>query len=176
MLWKREVRMREYDFGSRGSQKRSRYRHPENKRQCFLSAEEQLFHSISGRAPLPELLNSICSALDRAIGNVVSLISLRDGDTADGPALAKNAKHFGLYPFCSAGIFAENDELLGSLETYSCVPRSPSKAERYLIERARCLAAITIRRYNEAGDQEKRPIRVYRPTSGYVLQWPCSLN
>jgi hypothetical protein len=168
--------MNEYDFGSRGSQKRSRHRHSENKGQYVLSAEEQLFQSISARAPLPEILNSICGALDRDIDNVVSLISLGDDSATDVAAMAENAKHFGLYPFCSAGIFAENDELLGSLEMYSCVPGSPSIAELHLIERATCLAAIAIERCNEVGEHENRRIQAYRPVPGHVLEWPSSMN
>jgi hypothetical protein len=164
--------MNEYGFGSRGSEKRSKHRHSENKGQCVLSAEEQLLQLISARAPLPELLNSICGALDCDIGNVVSLISLREDDRADGAAMARNARHFGLYPFCSAGVFVENDELLGSLEMYPCVPGSPSVEELSLIERATCLAAIAIERCNEAGDHENRRIRAHRPVPEYVLEWP----
>jgi hypothetical protein len=168
--------MNEYGFGLRGSQKRSRHRHSESQDQYLLSAEEQLFQSILARAPLPELLNNICGALDRDIGNVVSLISLRDDSTTDVAAMAGNAKHFGLYPFCSAGIVAENDELLGSLEMYSCVPGGPSIEELHLIERATCLAAIAIQRCNEAGDRENRSIQAHRPTPGYLLEWPSSMN
>lgn len=168
--------MNEYRFGSRESQKRSRHRHSENKGQYLLSAEAQLLQSISARAPLAELLNKICGALDHDIGNVVSLISLRDDSTTDVAAMAKNAKHFGLYLFCSAGVFAENDELLGCLEMYACVPGNPSVEELHLIERATCLAAIAIRRCNEAGDHENSPIHAHRPTPGYVLEWPSSID
>lgn len=53
--------------------------------------------------------------------------------------------------FCTEGVFAENDELLGSLEMYCCDPRSPSADELQLIERAKCLAALAIKRDFEAG-------------------------
>lgn len=147
--------MNKYGFGSRGLQKRSRHRNCENKSRYLLSAEEQPIQSIPAAAPLRELLNRICSALDRDIGN---------------------AKHFGLYPFCSAGVFSENDEFLGSLEAYSCVPGSPSIEELALFERATCLAAVAIELYNEASHHENRHIPAHRPVPGYVLEWPCSLN
>jgi hypothetical protein len=139
-----------------------------NKSRHLLSTEEQRFSIDFSPCAGPELLNRICRALDRDIGNVVSLICLRDDDTADGAA--GNAKHFGLYPFCSAGGFAENDELLGVRSW------QPSIEELKLIERATCLAAIAIQRYNEAGDHGNCRVRAHRPVPGYVLEWPCSLN
>jgi hypothetical protein len=144
--------------------------------QFLLSGEERILQSISASAPLPEVLNGICSALDSHIGNVVSLICLREDDAADLTAMARNPKNFGLYTFCSAGVFAENDELLGSLEMYCCVPRSPSLEEIHLIERAACLAAIAIIRYMERGDDGKCGIDGHQPPQGYVPNWPDSMN
>ena len=88
--------------------------------------EEQIIRSILARASLPKVLNRICGALDYEIGNVVSLVSLPHDDGTDLDAIAWNPEHFGLYSFCSAGIFDETDDLLGSLEIYCCVPRAPS--------------------------------------------------
>jgi hypothetical protein len=144
--------MNEYDFGSRDrAQKPKGYGNFDEKIQYLLGAEEQLLQSISARAPLPEVLNGICSALDRQIGNVVSLISLPGDDASELAAIAMNAAIFGLHTFCSAGLVAENDEVLGSLEMYCSVPRSPSAREFQLIERGKCLAAIAIKLHNEAG-------------------------
>jgi hypothetical protein len=70
-----------------------------------------------------------CNALDCQIGNVVSFISLPGNDAKELAAIALKAEVFGLYTFCSEGVVAENDELLGSLEMYCSVPRSPSAAE-----------------------------------------------
>ena len=123
----------------------------DDKIEYLLNTEEQLLQSISARAPLPEVLNGICSALDRQIGNVVSLISLPGDDASELAAIAMNAPLFGLHTFCSAGLVAENDEVLGSLEMYCSVPRSPSAREFQLIERGKCLAAIAIKLHNEAG-------------------------
>ena len=123
----------------------------EDKIQYLLSAEEQLLQSISSGERLSGVLNGICSALDRQIGNVVSLISLPGDDASELAAIAMNAALFGLHTFCSAGLVAENDEVLGSLEMYCSVPRSPSAREFQLIERGKCLAAIAIKLHNEAG-------------------------
>ncbi len=144
--------MNEYDFGSRDrAQKPQGHGNFDEKIQYLLGAEEQLLQSISARAPLPEVLNGICSALDRQIGNVVSLIYLPGDDASELAAIAMNATLFGLHTFCSAGLVAENDEVLGSLEMYCSVPRSPSAREFQLIERGKCLAAIAIKLHNEAG-------------------------
>jgi hypothetical protein len=169
--------MNEHDFGSRDrAQKRKADRHFDDKIQYILSAEEQLLRSISSRAPLPKVLNEICTALDCQIGNVVSLISPPGNDASELATIAMNAVNFGLYTFCSEGVVAENDELLGSLEMYCSVPRSPSASEFQLIERAKCLAAIAIKRHNEASHQGNCGIRENRPVRGGVLEWPVSMN
>ena len=81
-----------------------------------------------------------------------------------------NATLFGLHTFCSARVVAENDELLGSLEMYCCAPRSPSAGEFQLIERAKCVAAMAIKRHNEAGHHG------YGLVPGRVLELPVSVN
>jgi hypothetical protein len=169
--------MDKYDSGSRDRpQKCKAHRNFDDKIQYLLSAEEQLLQSISTDAPLPEVLNGICSALDCQIGNVVSLISLPGDDASDLAEIAMNAALFGLYTFCSEGVVAENDELLGSLEMYCNVPRSPSASEFQLIERAKCLAAIAIKLDKEADHQGHCGMRGNRPVRGRVLEWPVSMN
>ena len=169
--------MNEYEFGSRHrSQKRKAHRNFDDKIQYLLSVEEQLLQSISVRAPLQEVLNGICSALDCQIGNVVSLICLPGDDASELAAISMNAELFGLYTFCSEGVVAEKGELLGSLEMYCCVPRSPSLEEFQLIERAKCLAAIAIKLYNEEDHQGNCGMRGNRPVRGRVLEWPVSMN
>jgi GAF domain-containing protein len=120
--------------------------------QYLLRAEEQLLHSISARMPLAEILQQICDALNAEIGNVISLASLPN-DNADGLAtIVKSAGIFGLHKFCSAPVVGGNDEALGSIEMYCCVPRRPFLGEISLIERATCLAAIAIKRHNATRD------------------------
>jgi hypothetical protein len=114
--------------------------------QCLLWAEEEILLSISSRAPLWEVLNGICTALDCQIGNVVSFVSLPADDAEELATIARNAALFGLFVFSSEGIVAENGELLGSLEMYCCASRCPSASESELIERAMCLAVMAIQR------------------------------
>ena len=148
----------------------------EDKIQYLLSAEEKVLQSISTGAPLPGVLNGICSALDFQIGNVVSLISLPEDDPSELAAIAMDAAFFGLYTFCSEGVVAENNEQLGSLEMYCSSPRSPSPRESQWIERAKCLAAIAIKLDQEAAHQGHGSLRENRPARGRVHEWPVSMN
>jgi hypothetical protein len=169
--------MNKYNLGSRGRpQQRKAHRNDGERIKYLLSAEEQLLRSISARAPLPEVLNGICSALDCQIGNVVSLISLPSDDVGDLATITVNAALFGLHTFCSEGVVAENEELLGSLEMYCTAARSPSASEFQLIERAKCLAAIAIKLDKEAGHQSDRGLCEDGPARERVLEWPHSLN
>ncbi|MHB8501920.1 MAG: hypothetical protein ACYDCG_16585 [Candidatus Acidiferrales bacterium] len=169
--------MNEYSFGSGGRpQKNETHRNCDDKVRYNLDAEEQLLRLIFSRAPLAEVLNGICIALDCQIGNVVSLISLPDDGASELGAIAANATLFGLYAFCSGGIVAENHEHLGALATYCSVPRNPSPGELQLIERAMCLAAIAIKFDQEAGRQSNCSMLGKKPMKAAVLEWPVSFN
>jgi hypothetical protein len=150
--------------------------HFEGKVQYLLEAESQILRSIAVRAPVPLILNEICTALDCQIGNMVSLISLPEDDVADTAEIARNAALFGLCIFFSGGIFGEGDEEIASLEMYSCTARDPSSHEIQLIGRAACLAAIAM-------ECDSRPVHSVNPClprkepmRGSVLRWPVSLN
>ena len=151
-------------------------RSSDDKIQYLIRAEERLLQSISARTPLLEVLDRICSAINSQIGNMVSLISLPGHDVTDHAAIARIAALFGLHAFCSSGVVAENDELLGSLEMYSCVRRRPSAREFQLIERATCLAAIAIKRHNATNHHSYGCFHENRPVRGRVLEWSLSMN
>ena len=169
--------MNEYHSRSRHRSQILRLRRSsDDKIQYSLQAEEQLLHSISACIPLREVLDNICSALDLQIGNIYSLICLPGDDVTDHAEIARIAALFGLHAFCSAGVVAENHELLGSLEMYCCVPRRPSAREFQLIERATCLAAIAIKRHNETSHHGYGCIQGNRPVRGRMLEWPVSMN
>jgi hypothetical protein len=171
------AQMNEYDSGSGATpQKRNAQPSLDGKTQYLLRAEEELLQAISSHASLPKILNEICSALDFQIGNVVSLITLPGEDPTDLAAIAINAAHFGLHTFCSEGIAAENVELLGFLEMYCSVERDPTAEEVQLIERAKCLAAIAIKRHNEASDQDDGGGHGNQGARKRVLEWPASRN
>jgi hypothetical protein len=168
--------MNEYDFSSGGKvQRRKADHHAEEKVQFASGLEENVLQSISSRAPLPKLLNEICGLLDCQIGNVVSLISLPGDDAGDLAEIAMNAALFGLHTFCSEGIFDESD-MLGFLEMYCTVARSPNAREFELIERAMCLAAVAIKRHNEASAQGNCGLRGTTFVRGPLLKWPDSMN
>ena len=142
----------------------------------LMRAEEEILLSISAGASIAEVLNRICNALDCEIGNVVSLVSLLDDDTTDNAAVAGSAKQFGLYKFCSIGVVAGNQELLGTLEMYSCKPRLPSARELDSIKRAGCLAAIAIERGDKALEDANAVAAKMRPARKRVLEWPATVN
>ena len=169
--------MGEYNSGRRDeSQERKAHDHSDDKIQYLWKAEERLLQLISNRTPLPKVLNEICSALDCQIGSVVSLISLPGDDAGELAAIAMNATLFGLHTFCSEEIVTESGELLGFLEMYTGVARCPSSDEARFIERAKCLAAIAIKRHNEAGPQGSRDARGNRQVRRSAFEWPTSLN
>jgi hypothetical protein len=141
----------------------------DNKLKYLLRAERQ---PLEAR----RILDGVCNALDCQIGNVVSFISMEETEANKLSAMAMSAELFGLYTFRSEALVAENDETLGSLEMYCCVPRSPSAAEIQRIERAACLAAIAIQFDPEAEHQGKYELGGNRPVRGPVIERPVSIN
>jgi hypothetical protein len=169
--------MNEYDFSSGGKLQRRKSGHDVGEKVRYASSlEERVLQSISARAPLPKILNEVCSILDNQIGNVVSLISLLGDDTGDLEAIGRNAVLFGLYTFCSEGVFGEGNELLGFLEMYCSVARTPNSSEAHLIARALCLAAIAIKRHNQAGIQGHFGPLDAAPVRGPLQEWLVSMN
>ena len=120
----------------------------------LLREEEQILHCISTRAPLQDVLEGICGALDYQIGSVISFISLPGDNEHALCAIATKAANLGLSNFCTQNVFSEDSQQLGWLEMYSFERRSPSAREFQLIERAICLAAIAIQREYE---KKQRP-------------------
>jgi len=151
-------------------------RYSENRIQYLLKGEEQIFQSISARAPISTILDDICNALDCQIGNTVSLISVPNNNVMSAAETSRSAALFGLHIFSSVVIGAESGEELGSLETYCCVSRNPSPREFQLIERAVCLAAIAIKRHRENCDGDNCRMHGVRSARGYVAEPPTSMN
>jgi hypothetical protein len=147
---------------------------PEIKSQYVLKAEGKILQAISARAPVPETLNEICSALDCQIGNSVSLISTSTGRDTSAAGTARTAARFGMYVFSSAQIIGDFGEEVGSLQTYCRDSRTPSTNELHLIERALHLAALAITRENQAVHRANSRIAENRPVRRRVLEWPVS--
>ena len=122
------------------------------KKQTDLLGERNILDLISMGAPLPEVLNNLCTAIDLQIGNIVSVMLLPDDTERDFKSIAKGALQFGLHLYWSADIPLRDEDVLGSFEMYCCVPRTPTAFELKLIERATHLAALAIQRYY--GDED----------------------
>ncbi|HKN75153.1 MAG TPA: hypothetical protein VJW94_08245 [Candidatus Acidoferrum sp.] len=122
------------------------------KKQTDLLGEENILDLISTGAPLPEVLNNLCTAIDLQIGNIVSVMLLPDDRDRDFRTIAHGALQFGLHLYWSADIPLWDEDVLGSFEMYCCVPRTPTAFELKLIERATHLAALAIRQYHGEED------------------------
>src|SRR5947209_8770163 len=99
---------------------------------------------------LDRILQKICEAVNCEIGNIVSVILLADAHCEEIANIGKSAAVFGLHRFLSAAVVGGDDEVLGSMEMYCCMPRRPCLNEIRVIERATCLAAIAIKRHQAA--------------------------
>ena len=113
-----------------------------------LVGESRLLELISNDKPLAEVLNQICAALDVQIGNVISVALCWEENQPSLNELAEHAARFGLYLFSCCAILSKSEELLGTLETYSCLLINPTVNEVRLIERASQLAALAIQRHD----------------------------
>ncbi len=125
----------------------------ENRRRQFVG-ERQVVELISLGAPLPGILNKLCTAIDLQIGNVVSLISLPEEQESHLCCITESAVRFGLNPFSFTRILSRKKKLLGTLQIYCCDQRRPAPAEFQLIERVIELAAIALQRQKDAEDPE----------------------
>jgi hypothetical protein len=123
------------------------------KKQTDLQGERNILDLISMEAPLPEILNNVCTAIDLQLGNIVSVVLLPDDTERDFKTIARGALQFGLCLYWSADIPFRDQYVLGSFEMYSCVPRTPTPFELKLIQRATHLAALAIRR--SRGDEDR---------------------
>jgi hypothetical protein len=118
----------------------------------LLRGEKIILAMISMGAPLPRVLNKLCEAIDVQIGNVVSVILPAEGK--DLHTITRNTLQFGLHVFWSASIPLRNKDVLGSLQMYGCVSRSPTPLELQLIHRVTHLAGLAIKQHNDDGEFE----------------------
>jgi hypothetical protein len=150
--------------------------HSEGQVQFLLNAEEKILQWISARAPVPEILNEISTALNFQIGNIVSFIFQPEDDVTSTAEIARNAALFGLHVFSSAGIVAESGDELGSLEIYCHAPLKPSSHQLHLIERAACLAGIAIERNIQKGQKTNWRIPEEGPVRGTSRKWSVAVK
>ena len=138
------------------------------------STSTQIVEAIRAGCPPTRVLNDICATLDWQIGNVVSLISLFDDESADLPGMSRYAKRFGLSVFALEQIFSESNLAVGSLAIYSCFPGVPCRIDRELIGRALSLAAIAISRGNPTFEHETPAAGDAPLLRGKLIRWPTS--
>src|SRR5580658_415994 len=111
------------------------HQHFSDTRRGQLVGERQILELISLGAPLPGILNRLCTAIDIQIGNVVSLVFLSDREENDLYSITDSAMQFGLNIFSSTRILSRDKSLLGTLQIYCCDERCPTPREYRLIER-----------------------------------------
>jgi len=117
-----------------------------------LPGEGRLLELISTDLPFKDVLNDICAALDVQLGNAVSVVLSAEDDEHVLHRLAEQAVQFGLYVFSCCAILSQSDQLLGTLETYSCLSRRPAVSQTSLIQRASQLAALAMQRHDREHD------------------------
>jgi hypothetical protein len=121
-----------------------------------LSAEERrILELIFVGAPLPTILNNVCTAIDVWLGNVVSLISLPEEEESRARSIGQSVTRFGLTVFLSTTILARDRSLLGTLQIYCCDHRSPTPHELSQIERLLHLAAAALQDHKDSVEYEK---------------------
>jgi len=120
------------------------YRQKSDNLQTLLAGEGHLLELIKAGAPLPQVLDKVCTALDLQVGNVVSLVLFPDDEEHTLHTIAESAMEFGLSAFSCTAILSPSAEFFGTLEMYCCLPRRPTLDENKLIERAAHLAALAI--------------------------------
>ncbi|HXJ10876.1 MAG TPA: GAF domain-containing protein [Candidatus Limnocylindrales bacterium] len=152
------------------------YRQESDNLQTFLTGEGQLLELISEGAPLPEVLDRVCTALDVQVGNVVSLVLFADDAEHALHTIEQSALKFGLTAFSCTPILSPSGELFGTLEIYCCVPRKPTLSESGLIERAAHFAAVAIQHYNHDVQAESCSLNWDGATRGSPHEWPPSSN
>jgi len=130
----------------------------DDNRRSQLSGERHILELISLGAPLPVILNKLCTAVDVQIGDVVSLVLLPSVGESRVSSIAQSATQFGLNVFSSTSILSRDKNPLGTFHIYCCDQRNPTAREFQLIERVIQLAAIALQRHEDEENFE-RPSR-----------------
>ena len=116
--------------------------------------EGQLLELIYAGAPLPQVLDRVCTALDVQVGNVMTVVLLPDDEEHTLHTIAEDAAEFGLHAFSCTAILSPTTEFLGTLEMYCCFPRMPNSEEEKLIQRAAHLSSLAIQQHYRLMDRE----------------------
>jgi hypothetical protein len=144
--------------------------------QALLAGEGQLLELILEGAPLQQVMDKLCTALDVQLGNVVSLVLLPEDQEHTLHTIAQRAAKFGLSAFSCTAILSPSEKFFGTLEIYCCFPRKPDLGESKLIQRAAHLAALAIQNYNHDVDADSRSLDWTGSTGRSPQEGPPSSN
>jgi hypothetical protein len=139
------------------------------------AGERHILELIALGAPLPGILNRLCTALDVQIGNVISLVLLTGERAKHVYSFTQTALQMNLIVFSSTAILSRDRSLLGTLEIYGCDPRRPTLQENQLIMRVSCLAEIALQRHADEHDF-KNPTCHKRSELGGAPEKPPFIN
>lgn len=151
------------------------HQEPDNLQTLFMG-EGQLLELIIEGAPLSQVMEKLCTALDVQVGNVVSWVLFPEDEEHSLHTIAQSAAKFGLFPFSCNAIVSPSEEFFGTLEIYSCFPRKPNRIEFKLIDRAAHLAALAIQNYNHDVEADGCSLDWNGATGGRPHGWPTSSN
>jgi hypothetical protein len=151
------------------------YQQCDDKRRSPLAGERHILELISLGAPLPGILNKLCTAIDIQIGNMVSLFLLPDGEDNHICSVTQSALQVGLHLFSSTDILSRDKTLLGTLEIYGCDLRRPTSHEYKLIQRVVHLAALALQRHEDEEDFERSSRRSRSRLDG-AIEKPRFIN
>jgi hypothetical protein len=152
------------------------YRRCSDPRRKPFVGERQIVELISLGAPLPGILNKLCTAIDFQIGNVVSLVLLPDEQNHDLLSIVQLATECGLSVFSSRSILSSDRSLLGTLQIYCCDQRRPNPYEAQLITRVIHLAAVALQRHEDAAQFPKNYGHSRRTTGDSPPEKPPYIN
>src|SRR5438270_11864900 len=113
---------------------------PTDNLHTLLRGESYILDMLSDGTPLPTILNAVCSALEAQIAKVRAVLTLAEEDAPQASS-APTVSRFGYSVFYCSEIVSGQGNLLASLEMYCSVPRTPSRQEISIIERAMQIAS-----------------------------------
>lgn len=152
------------------------YRRGNDVRRRLLVGERQIVELISLGAPLPGILNKLCTAIDLQIGNAVSLVLPPDEQDKDLLSITRLATECGLCVFSSRSILSSERSLLATLQIYCCDQRRPTPHEAQLITRVVHLAAVALQRQEDAAQFPKNYEHFRRKTVDCAPEKPPYVN
>ena len=135
------------------------HRQSGDNRRYQVVGERQVLELISLGAPLPDILNKLCTIIDVRIGDVVSMVSLPDEAENHFCSITHSALQVGLEIFSSSAILSSDQLFLGMLDIFGYDLRRPTTLEYYLIDRVTYLAALALQRHDSEDRLERLAVK-----------------